>query len=155
MPPNKYCSYDSMQEPGECGQSIWAGNAETSSGKRIRYPYRSTLQDKSTGRFPLRSRLGRCTVLTTAEEKEIVERVKRMPRWGLPVKIGRYFVISTKDARRWSGPWNTLQGQETWERLDSGISQKTQGIERKWTWTDIESKTSCDGALHQGMFCHP
>ena len=47
---------------------------------------RSTLQDKSTGSFLLGLRLGRFTVLTTAEEKDSVEWVKRMARRGLPVR---------------------------------------------------------------------
>ena len=63
----------------------------------------STLQEKSKGQFPLRSRLGRCTVFTTAEDNDIVEWLKRMAGRGLPVNKEDIVLTVQNIASRRSG----------------------------------------------------
>ena len=84
MPPRKYCSYDpkSLENAVTAGEQYLPKRAAT---KGFGIPW-STLQDMQKGWFSLRSRLGKCTVFTTAEENDIVEWLKRMTRRGLPVK---------------------------------------------------------------------
>ena len=71
MPPRKYCSYNAKNVENAV-TAVEQELPKRAAAKIFGIP-RSTSQDKSLGWFPLRSRLGRCTGFTTAEENGIIE----------------------------------------------------------------------------------
>ena len=109
-----------------------------------------------SGRFQLGLRLGRCTVLTNAEEN-IVQWMKRMDRRGLPVR--RDDIVSSmqkmlEDDSDRVTPFSGRKTGKSWLqaflRMHKGLSVQKPEEYR----TYIKNVITSNGALHQGKVCH-